>query len=328
MVLKRSVVEQPEPEEKMVGRKSSKVVALAAIAAFAVWVPYNLCEGFLPENSMKIYVGDKSATGLTEEQFHAVLDRVEEIYKPIISKMGGKLVVNRKWEDPTVNAYANRGWGGTWNISMFGGLARHSAVTPDGFALVACHEIGHHIGGFPKSRGWATNEGGSDYFATLKCLRLYYGGADKGSVREECNAAHAGGNGGANCERNAQSGLSIAKLFQELRKLPEPPDFSTPDGSVVDRTNNSHPAPQCRLDTYFQGGLCNKSVSEDVASGNPNPGTCTRAAGYVVGIRPTCWYKPPAKEQAPPKVAVIDQLPNMEALGRRISALRLSLDAS
>ena len=314
----------------MVVRRVSVVVGLAAFAALALMIPgtRELCAGFLPENSMKIPVGDKSATGLTEEQFNAVLDKVEEIYKPIIAKEGGKLVVTRKWTDPTVNAYANRGWGGTYNITMFGGLARHSAVTPDGFALVACHEIGHHIGGYPKSRGWATNEGGADYFATLKCLRRYYGGGDKGSVREECGAAHEGGNGSANCERNAQAGLSIAKLFQELRKLPEPPDFSTPDESVADRMNNSHPAPQCRLDTYFQGGLCNKSISEDVASSDPAAGSCVRDNGYVVGIRPLCWYKPPAKKEGPPAVAVRDQLPDMEGLGRRITALRNSLNAS
>ena len=81
----------------MVVRKASMVATLAAFAAFAVWVPYTLCEGFLPKNSMKIPVGDKSATGLTEEQFNAVLDKIDEVYRPIIAKRGGKLVINRKW---------------------------------------------------------------------------------------------------------------------------------------------------------------------------------------------------------------------------------------
>ena len=30
---------------------------------------------------------------------------------------------------------------------MFGGLAGHETITTDAFALVACHELGHHIGG-------------------------------------------------------------------------------------------------------------------------------------------------------------------------------------
>jgi hypothetical protein len=57
---------------------------------------------------------------------------------------------------------------------VYGGLARHGEITPDGFALVLCHEIGHHLGGVPRysgANGWASNEGQSDYFAATKCLR-------------------------------------------------------------------------------------------------------------------------------------------------------------
>jgi hypothetical protein len=311
----------------MVGRKSSLIVGLVAIAAIA-WHqrPHELCAGFLPENSMKIPVDAKNAGGITEEQFNDVLDRVEAVYKPIIAKMGGRLNVVRKWEDPTVNAYANRGWGGTWNITMFGGLARHQAITPDGFAVVACHELGHHIGGYPKKFGWASNEGQSDYFATLKCMRVLYGEGMKSVPREECSAAHGGGQAGEDCERNAMAGLSLASLFQDLRNLPKPPDFSTPDENVVERHDNNHPAPQCRLDTYFQGGLCTKSTGEDVSNSDPLAGTCNRSEGYRVGVRPRCWYAPP--KAAEPQVAVRDQLPKMDRVGARISALAASLNAS
>lgn len=74
------------------------------------------------------------------------------------------------------NASAQR-MGSTWVVNMYGGLARHNEITIDGFALVLCHEIGHHLGGAPKYGGfntWGTNEGGSDYFATLKCLRRIF----------------------------------------------------------------------------------------------------------------------------------------------------------
>ena len=316
----------------MVGRKTSffAMIAVAAAVSLGFTHGHELCAGFLPENDMKIPVGQKGSGGLTQEQFNAVIDSVEEIYKPIVASKGGKLVVERKWEDPTVNAYANRGWGGTWNVAMFGGLARHSAVTPDGFALVVCHEIGHHLGGFPKKFGWASNEGQADYFATLKCLRRVYGSGalSKGMPQEDCDDAHGGGGGSQDCQRNAQAGLSIAKLFQALRNLPEPPEFTTPDESVAERMDNNHPQPQCRLDTYYQGGLCTKGLGEDVDDSNPLAGTCNRVEGYSVGVRPLCWYKPPQQAKVAAKVPLREKLPDAEALSRRISALRASLDAS
>src|SRR5690606_11499441 len=131
--------------------------------------------GFLPENEMNIPVGLKTNGGLSEEQFNAVIDKIEAIYTPIVREMGGRLKINRKWENGTVNANATRLGG--WIVNMYGWLARHETITEDGFALVLCHEIGHHLGGAPKVAGllglnrWASNEGQADYYATLKCLR-------------------------------------------------------------------------------------------------------------------------------------------------------------
>src|SRR5690606_1616432 len=136
-------------------------------------------EGIVPENDLYIAADSKSMlnSNLDEEKFNAVIDKVLAVYEPLVEAEGGELKVERNWTDGTVNAYAHRR-GGTWNVAMFGGLARHETITEDGFALVVCHEIGHHIGGAPKKGGWfstwATNEGQADYFATLKCLRKVF----------------------------------------------------------------------------------------------------------------------------------------------------------
>src|SRR6476660_3450329 len=74
--------------------------------------------GFLPENDFKIPVGAKTLGGLTEAQFNAVIDKVEVLYSPIVSNMGGRLNINRKWTDATVNANATRL--GAWNVNMYG----------------------------------------------------------------------------------------------------------------------------------------------------------------------------------------------------------------
>ena len=132
----------------------------------------HLCKGFLPENSMWIPDNRAMNKGLTELEFNQLLDRLQALYAPEFAQRGATFMIERNWADGTVNAYAYQD-GNDWIISMFGGMARHPAMTYDGFAAIACHEVGHHMGGAPKySRGdWASVEGQSDYYATAKSLK-------------------------------------------------------------------------------------------------------------------------------------------------------------
>ncbi|TPW21782.1 MAG: hypothetical protein FD126_348 [Elusimicrobia bacterium] len=311
--------------------KRTALAVLAVSAGFAAHRSYNkeLCTGFLPENDMKIELGgDVHAYTIQEAMFNRVLDRVEQVYGPIVASKGGRLVVNRRWSDGTVNASANQS-GGNWYLNMYGGLARHAATTEEGFMLVACHELGHHIGGYPKM-SWATNEGGADYFATLKCMRNMYGGAaPQGNVdavaEQACQSQFADEPTRNSCRNGARGGQSVAFLFQALRNSPKPPEFGTPDQSRTDRMNNAHPDTQCRLDTYFQGALCTASLGTDVSNSDPNAGSCTKKNGQQIGLRSRCWYKPPADEPAldsAPMAMKRLELKTPEAVGSRIEALR------
>jgi hypothetical protein len=260
--------------------------------------------GFLPDNDLYIPSDVKTAGGITQAQFNAVIDKLEAIYAPIVSSMGGKLKIARKWDDGTVNANAMRLFS-NWNVNMYGGLARHASITEDGFALVLCHEIGHHLGGAPKVAGflqkWASNEGQSDYFATLKCLRKAFLNDNNEQIvarmnvpaplAEACTKAWGNGPDRAICIRNGMAGVSVAGLFAALRSQPEA-KFDTPDRKVVTKTDDAHPAHQCRLDTYFQGALCDIGMNEDVSQKDEVKGTCHRSLGHSVGIRPLCWFKP------------------------------------
>ena len=263
-------------------------------------------EGFVPENNLKISVHAKRLGGLSEEQFHNAIDRVTDIYAPIVQSMGGKLVVSKAWSDATVNAYAQRS-GSNWMINMFGGLARHETITEDGMSLVVCHELGHHIGGAPKKAGyysntWASNEGQSDYFSNLKCLRRVFLNDDNISIvskldvpealSKSCEVAFASAEDRAICIRGGMAGMSVAKLFQALRNQTTPPKFDTPDPARVSVTNDNHPGTQCRLDTYFQGSLCDVSFNEDVEQNSEVKGTCHGSLGHTNGLRPGCWFKP------------------------------------
>lgn len=279
---------------------------MAALSQTAFTCTIDGEEGFLPENKMWLSPDAKGINTINEDTFNEVIDKVVKIYRPVIESKGANLVVERKWADGTVNAYAQQ-QGSTWKISMFGGLARHNTITADGFALVVCHELGHHIGGAPKkktwfSTTWASNEGQSDYFATAKCLRKAFridtteemiAALNVPQVAiDQCAEQFSDRMDQLICQRGAMAGMSTARLFQELRKQPEAPKFDTPDSAEVSKTDHNHPGTQCRLDTYYAGALCQIDDTIDVSDSDEAKGVCYRESGDTVGTRPRCWFKP------------------------------------
>lgn len=257
-------------------------------------------DGIFPENNLWIPVGQKTAFGANEQEFVAAIEKAQKFYASVFEAQGRTLKIFNHWEDGTVNAYAKRN-GRVSEVHMFGGLARHNLVTKDAFMLVICHELGHHLGGFPKSSDWATNEGGADYFATLKCAREMW--KDEANmnfrtflevpeiVRTSCQKGFSKPEEIGLCARASMAGKALGDTLSDLGKGPAT-DFSTPDTSVVSRTNNEHPKAQCRTDTYFAGAVC--PVAKDVPQSDTEaaPGTCEQTKGDTFGVRPLCWYKP------------------------------------
>lgn len=268
-------------------------------------------KGFLPQNNLYIPDDQRAIQGISQTDFDEVLDKIADVYTSEVARFGGTLRINRKWTDGTVNAMAYRE-GKTYHIDMFGGLARHSSITKDAFALVACHEIGHHIGGAPKysqsGNTWASTEGQSDYFATMKCLRKVFLRDDNQQIvsamtvdpvaAQKCAEKHTEPNELAICKRISMAGFSGASMFAVIQNQ-NLPKFDSPDPSVVSQTYESHPQFQCRLDTYFNGAVCD--VSEDIDLGNSDPkvGACNQSATVNYGFRPLCWYKPSGSNPNP-----------------------------
>lgn len=264
--------------------------------------------GFTEENDMWIATDAKEQSGITEENFNKVIDDVSAIYAPIVKEFGAELRVERKWEDGTVNAYAQR-QGNVWMVSMFGGLARHQETTVDGFALVMCHELGHHLGGVPKKKGWfsgttwASNEGQSDYWGNMKCIRRLFEKDNNieviskmeipAIVKEKCDKSFSVEEESAICQRAGMAGLSLGRLLGALSRAAKV-NFDTPDRSVASTTNHNHPAAQCRLDTYFSAAICDVDfrvdVNSDAAAGDYWTGACTEKDKHTVGLRPACWF--------------------------------------
>lgn len=260
-------------------------------------------KGFFPKNNWRIPVEPKSRSGITETKFNEVIDKISAIYNPIFRSKGAQLSVQRLWSDGTVNAYATR-QGNQWIVQMYGGLARHGEITADGFALVLCHEIGHHLGGVPRysgNNGWASNEGQSDYFAATKCLRRAWESDNNEDIvsrmgipnelKKKCESEWGNASDQALCKRIGMAGYSTTRMFAVL-SAGRMPAFDRPDVTEVNTTIDSHPPYQCRLDTYFHGGLCTVDYNQEIGQNNPNIGTCNRANGEETGSRRKCWYRP------------------------------------
>lgn len=271
--------------------------------------------GIVEENDMWIGVDDKlSRNGMTKEEYNSVVTKIEALYAPIFREAKKTLRISRSWKDGTVNAYAKLD-GSIAHVVIMGGLARHPEINQDSLALVMCHEAGHHIGGLPKKKvggtfstvSWASNEGQADYYGTMKCLRRYFEGEDNVAalagqnipqhVAEECNSRFTLLDDQAVCQRSVMAGYSLARMFRALRtsrniSIPEL-TFAAKDPSIVTKTFDNHPKPQCRLDTYFSAALCDKDVRDRVSYQDINKGLCATEEGHRKGARPLCWYKAP-----------------------------------
>lgn len=276
----------------------------------------------VPQNNLSIPDdGRATRAGMSHMRFNQVLKAAIAVYEPVFRSNGQRLIVRGLWANPGLNAQAYPGkdpievvlsGGGSGGmdpryrrVDIFGGMARHPEMTADGLLMVLCHEIGHHIGGVPAKAGsWgASNEGQSDYFAASKCMRKVLENVDNvavvkrisadGNVRAKCVAAHQRDpKEAALCIRTAVAGLALAKVLSDLNGDGRV-DFRTPDRSTVAQTDDSHPAAQCRLDTYFAGALCRVSHTSDLSFESPLKGACVpERATNSSGIRPACWFNP------------------------------------
>ena len=251
-------------------------------------------------------LSSQKTSNITEKQFKSLLKKIKKTYKKQVHKSGGLFKVKGKWKSNRVNAFAYRA-GPVWGLKALGGLARHPLINYDGFALVLCHEMGHHLGGAPKSKTyfkrWVSFEGQADYWATLKCFRHIFEKENNIKFLENnisdipiwaslrCMETYENEKESALCIRSIMAGLTMAKLIADYKEE-ESPKLNNSDLSVIEKTTPWHPATQCRLDTYAQGALCPVNSTIRVDKEDPSLGSCSRTMGDIQGNRPLCWYNP------------------------------------
>lgn len=284
---------------------------------------------FLPQEDLDKAQAQAFDNGMTEVEFNKILNQIKNAYSPIVTQLGGKLVVNGDWKSTKLNAAASQTFG-NWNVTISGALAKRAELSSDAFTLILCHELGHHLGGFAMSAGpipdipnlpipipkaWAANEGQADYFSTQVCARKLWAAdldlnrqfRDKVNLtaQKQCDAQWTSEAERDLCYRVSVGAESIGATMAGIKQVAVP-QIETPDLSVVDKINDSHPAIQCRLDTLVAGAYCPVGFNHSLIPGKKTPEghasleaekeaaqvSCTAFSGHAVGVRPNCWFKP------------------------------------
>ncbi len=258
----------------------------------------------IPDNDLSIPpLTIKETDTVTEHEFNTVTKLLHKIYAPTVEQLHGvKLIMNADWKDSTVNAFATREVE-TWTVHVSGGIARAKGMTQDSLALIVCHEIGHHLGGAPRTflyEGWPSAEGQADYWASSKCMKKYYEvlkheevAIDRNvpdKVLKDCNYIYKNLPEFKICVRTLLSAVDFSHFLNALPDIKTPTSIELSDSRQVKGTNtNDYPRPQCRLDTIYQGALC--TINADVATSETDAtiGHCNDVT--KPGHRPRCWYK-------------------------------------
>lgn len=280
---------------------------LRSLTLILTLVSASLTKAFavVPENDLHIPpLVVKDFETVSEHDFNTVTRILHKIYTPAIKEKGNvTFVMNADWQDDTVNAYATREVD-TWTVHIAGGIARAKGMTKESLALIVCHEIGHHLGGAPRTflyEGWPSAEGQADYWATSKCLKNYYnelrneevvlndGIPDK--VIKDCSAVYKNVSELKICLRSMLATIHFGHFLNHLPDAKVPVSIDASDSRIVKGTNtNDYPRPQCRIDTLYQGALCPVGSNVATSESDAKIGHCNDV--NRPGSRPRCWYKP------------------------------------
>jgi hypothetical protein len=244
-------------------------------------------------------------SGINLIEYLQVISKIRNHYTPLLKAVGKTLVIESQWFSPKINAFSTQS-GSTYSVYFFGGLARNKFMTKDAYLLVGCHEMGHHLGGFPKytnpGMDWASGEGQADYFAALKCFKNIVQDdyqnrfppltSVPANLKKECLREKGKSVEYNICLRGIQAGYELGQaLFYVMKKTkPEPGLHFQDDLTVVSETNIGYSNTVCRSETFRHGFLCSASSKTAVGLKSETIGVCHGKNGHRVGERPSCWF--------------------------------------
>ncbi len=248
-------------------------------------------------------------------EFEILIDRIISFFQSSAQAHGAKFSREIFWNSSGIGAFTQRlDYGTNWRISFYDGILRLPFVNDDVITLVACHEIGHHIGGYPfKENGWSSAEGQADYFATHACLPKVWKDQRernesfvsmvKTDFRKKCDESFAEVWRRQICYRSTVA-MEHMVHYEGYGKKTQP-KLSLKDKTKVISTQLMHPSPQCRIDTQLAGIFCGMLFDFENIPGHFNRGEntlsaeqesnrfiCTTKSMQPDAARPRCWFAP------------------------------------
>lgn len=226
-----------------------------------------------------------TSSTLNEDSFSLIASRVYALYYPEFQRAGLIVTLGLDWQKPYMSAYVNDLGGPRFSINFWGGLARVPGMNDEAWALIACHETGHLLGGEPYSRlewnPWSSAEGQCDYFAASECLKRYRRTFQLSAESDPiCEEVFTDAQAADDCSFTMKAARGFAHMLDFLSQYREGYRVETPATEQVSETiYNSYPSAQCRVDTIVAGAFC------EFKSGQAH---CDLPASK----RPSCWYAP------------------------------------
>lgn len=244
---------------------------------------------------------------LAESWKGQIINDAKTIYVPLSMRTFNKPLYFRISESQSVGGSAHHEVDHL-AIVLDKGLLITPRLTPDGFRMLICHELGHLFGGAPRKNvppEWEgpaandglslmTSEGQADYYASLVCFRKMLELESLNSpkpnykrvgerLKRKCEVEADFKNAELEtCLRTGLAGEDFLKLTFDFPISCEKFDESVSPQLIRD----FYPDRQCRLDTIVNGALCSENQSLvldfDLMANN----SCRREYAK----RPACWF--------------------------------------
>ncbi len=240
-----------------------------------------------------IHTDDPTTSTVSKEEFYQIINDTFSLYNHLVGNDGKSIEIGiQDWETPYLSAWAHDN-GTSLTVNYWGGYARVNGTTELSFALTACHEMGHLVGGEPththrSPQPMMSAEGQADYFAARECLKNYLNHFNlryevhlDPKVASMCHTKFKESSSQIDnklneelCYQVIQAGIDISHVFAHLARTSVPDPLIPSEQIVKETLFNGYPSIQCRLDTYISGALSIYPPSKNETE-----------------QRPLCWFK-------------------------------------
>lgn len=216
------------------------------------------------------------------QDFTSVNGALIKTHQPLVQKQWKSTIDLKEYYDEYGGAFkvdsARKPLGESrFVITLTGKTAQIDRMNLDGYAIVACHELGHVLGGFPYQKNaldsWSSVEGQADWYATNQCMWAYVKIVNASTLMRDfdrdliarCDQAfHGDLEKIMGCLRIISGVQAMADYFNRSLPVDKKVSLFAQDPRVVEKTLQRYPSDQCRVDTYM--------------------------AGLFSGPRPRCWF--------------------------------------